>query len=604
MNYNNKYIGMRYVPKFHKFDDNTCEWSSLKASNIEFEHLEIVTYEGNSYTSTKAVPMGIDIGNREFWVETGNYNAQLQEYINRVDTLQNEQYNIYLNSTQTINAKTHHIPTLNVMVDDGITDNAPILNNIIQYAIANNIQTIFIPYTVNAYKCNSEVHVDISKVNIIGDNARFDFANNTDSNCFHIFGTSGINDNWHLDRWNIEHIFQGIVIGKVSTWGTSSVPFGTGIKIDADYEACLFKISKCTFVGLVNGIEIGNNAWRFKVDWCNFMFNTKHLYCPSTVTNTGENLMYSNIMFSAGSIDYGCDGEFINCSFDNTNFIQRNNNAKFTNCHFEILATSINTFLQNEGEGCISCMNCDFTVNVNAKISAPLFINNGIDSERAIYLNNCYLSPWSRIVDQTAFKNAHYPFAWGYGKIVAKNVWGYKSNPVFPDYVLPMCSYANQFVNGDAQHPSGIIPLISDTNAGSNDTCVIENITGGFASNKAFHVTVDMIHNSIRYVELDVESGQVVTYSLVAKVNANGGSGGCACKLSTFDRNNQLVSDNIGYNTLSDTNGAFVYDALNQGNRYVVEEGVKHVRLYLQTLNNGSQHNTDAWFTDIIYNAI
>lgn len=67
-----QYIGARYVPLFA----DPIEWSSAKS----YEPLTIVTYQGASYTSKQAVPVGIDIDNDDFWVLTGNYNAQVEQY--------------------------------------------------------------------------------------------------------------------------------------------------------------------------------------------------------------------------------------------------------------------------------------------------------------------------------------------------------------------------------------------------------------------------------------------------------------------------------------------------------------------------------------------
>ena len=66
----NIYVGHRYVPKIFG------EWDNQN----EYEGLSIVTHQGASYTSKKRVPVGIDILNDEFWVVTGNYNAQVEEY--------------------------------------------------------------------------------------------------------------------------------------------------------------------------------------------------------------------------------------------------------------------------------------------------------------------------------------------------------------------------------------------------------------------------------------------------------------------------------------------------------------------------------------------
>ena len=67
-----QYIGARYVPLFA----DPIQWDSTK----EYEPLTIVLYEGNSYTSRQAVPIGVTITNEQFWVETGNYNAQVEAY--------------------------------------------------------------------------------------------------------------------------------------------------------------------------------------------------------------------------------------------------------------------------------------------------------------------------------------------------------------------------------------------------------------------------------------------------------------------------------------------------------------------------------------------
>ena len=67
-----QYIGARYVPKFA----DPIAWDNAR----EYEPLTIVTYMGTSYTSKKPVPTGVEITNSEYWVATGNYNAQVEAY--------------------------------------------------------------------------------------------------------------------------------------------------------------------------------------------------------------------------------------------------------------------------------------------------------------------------------------------------------------------------------------------------------------------------------------------------------------------------------------------------------------------------------------------
>lgn len=67
-----QYIGARYVPMFAE----PIEWSNT----VTYEPLTMVTYQGATYTSRQAVPIGIDISNEQYWVCSGNYNAQVETY--------------------------------------------------------------------------------------------------------------------------------------------------------------------------------------------------------------------------------------------------------------------------------------------------------------------------------------------------------------------------------------------------------------------------------------------------------------------------------------------------------------------------------------------
>ena len=76
----NVYVGHRYVPKI------VGEWDNSKT----YEALSIVQYQGNSFTSRQNVPTGIDITNAEYWVSTGNYNAQVEQYRQDVVGVKND----------------------------------------------------------------------------------------------------------------------------------------------------------------------------------------------------------------------------------------------------------------------------------------------------------------------------------------------------------------------------------------------------------------------------------------------------------------------------------------------------------------------------------
>lgn len=71
-----QYIGQRYVPILGRKGEDTIEWDDT----APYEPLTIVLYKGNSYTSRQYVPTGADINDGQYWANTGNYNAQVEQY--------------------------------------------------------------------------------------------------------------------------------------------------------------------------------------------------------------------------------------------------------------------------------------------------------------------------------------------------------------------------------------------------------------------------------------------------------------------------------------------------------------------------------------------
>ena len=74
-----EYIGARYVPVFA----DPVTWNQTSA----YEALTMVTWEGATYTSRQPVPAGVDINNTNYWIVTGNYNAQVENYRQEVQRL-------------------------------------------------------------------------------------------------------------------------------------------------------------------------------------------------------------------------------------------------------------------------------------------------------------------------------------------------------------------------------------------------------------------------------------------------------------------------------------------------------------------------------------
>lgn len=84
---NRQYVGARYVPKI------MGEWNKA----LQYEALSVVTYMGNSFTSKVPVPANIDISNKTYWVNTGNYNAQVEEYRKETAQVKNDLNNEIIN---------------------------------------------------------------------------------------------------------------------------------------------------------------------------------------------------------------------------------------------------------------------------------------------------------------------------------------------------------------------------------------------------------------------------------------------------------------------------------------------------------------------------
>ena len=87
-----QYIGARYVPIFGRKGEDTIEWDN----SAPYEPLTIVLHVGNSYTSRQYVPTGADINDQKYWANTGNYNAQVEQY--RQDVLR---YDARITTAQT-----------------------------------------------------------------------------------------------------------------------------------------------------------------------------------------------------------------------------------------------------------------------------------------------------------------------------------------------------------------------------------------------------------------------------------------------------------------------------------------------------------------------
>ena len=113
-----QYIGARYVPKFFEGEGGSNTWAG---SSVAYEALTVVTYLNNSYTSKKPVPAGVDISNTEYWVLTGAYNAQVEEYRSTVESYK-ESVDEYKEDVDILKLSAWLTPEQFGAIGDGVAD--------------------------------------------------------------------------------------------------------------------------------------------------------------------------------------------------------------------------------------------------------------------------------------------------------------------------------------------------------------------------------------------------------------------------------------------------------------------------------------------------
>lgn len=160
-----EYIGARYVPIFA----DPIEWDASKA----YEPLTIVQYQGNSYTSRQYVPAGLGTPDQhgDFWAETGNYNAQIEQYRNEVllfdSRIRNNATAIADVSGEVDEISDTYIKTFNSVEDakNNATENDKYIRTISYYANGNSGGALYAVKTTEptSYyeEANSGVYLEI-----------------------------------------------------------------------------------------------------------------------------------------------------------------------------------------------------------------------------------------------------------------------------------------------------------------------------------------------------------------------------------------------------------------------------------------------------------
>ena len=244
-----QYIGARYVPKFFTDENGSSEWRD----SIPYEALTIVMYLGNSYTSKKAVPVGVQIDNEEYWVLTGNYNAQVEQYRQDVENVKNLWKNV-----KDFGA-----------IGDGVADDSDSFN-----AAFSGGGAILIPY--GNYKITKQVNIDSNTV-VYCNGAILDYFDDSQTDYYGVFFAENKN--------NIS-IFNMTIKGHES--GSNK-----GHKSEIGFKNC----SKCKVVGArIENVNATYCILQLSGDglYVGDCYINHYSYCGIGNINAGNNFSVSN----------------------------------------------------------------------------------------------------------------------------------------------------------------------------------------------------------------------------------------------------------------------------------------------------------------------
>lgn len=372
-----QYIGARYVPVFA----NPIVWTNERT----YEPLTIVLHAGNSYTSRQYVPTGIDINNTDYWANTGNYNAQIEQYRNESQNALKYLNAFGINSEQTgtenlnklntasqnsnnntaaltaLNAETtekaRHLNNITKINEyfitpqmfgakgDGVTDDSQAFNNAIN-AIVNtyNVDGLYYTLFVPAGKYLIEHTITLHSFICIKSLGEVTFIINTQ------IGFLVKHINVHVDGKTTGQLFDGSNgYITIQPKDTTQIYNGTAININDPTSPNFMRGKTFNYLNIRNFNYaydiVGNDIYltsftNIEISDCNY-----GLHFNDNTHNAGENLKIQNSTITCKkeciTLTNGYELYINNTSFDFTGTVLKltktNNKVLFKDCHFEAI---------------------------------------------------------------------------------------------------------------------------------------------------------------------------------------------------------------------------------------------------------------------------
>lgn len=450
MAYTTQYIGSRYVPMFA----DPAEWNSTRT----YEPLTIVLHEGNSYTSRQFVPVGIDIGNADFWLETGNYNAQVEQYREEVKAVKNAVISfesledvrmnaanlnygqtilidgrLYIISTATANEmdivfiKNGYTASLifnkflspeDLFFNKSVNDASPYIQRCID--ICRNNATVVLS---NVYPIKNTIHMSYEdNIYIVGTAAletsvspaiSFDVNHLiTDKRMRKPFNGNNLRIYSYDRQLHNNPDYIGVLITNAEEIEISNLNIyymGTAIKIDSNNNYCI-TFTHClierNYYGILYNADTNSGE---KIAFNDCIFGHEYV-CFYSNTNTLSTLSFNNTSF-----------DFCNCGFYEANNAASNAIVSFINCHIEGLGyygSDMPRINNNYYANFIFCENTKWTIHrfnftgcmvhvskMQDELGLPLLVN---DTTSKTNIESCTLS------SKTTKEIAIYPISNGF----------------------------------------------------------------------------------------------------------------------------------------------------------------------------------------------